>query len=334
MSLIKECDEGSQKIGVNDVLTRELFDSTSTSSSNGSTTTSSTGGSSACSSSSLQECYSNCTALSPLAALPYVADSCKLSPLSKLIPSTNSKPSSSPASAIRYPRKLEHDHNGAVKRSMGLMKLRRQGSHPPATPNRSSNCNTCNGTFNQAAAARELMASLERLSMKEKTMGPNEEREKEAQRALLRSGSEESINASRRNGIKAELPFTAKIAAAMDAEGLIGVQEEISVQYSKYKSRVLHSVSPPSSFKSTCKSRKQLKRPAAAGYISGDHEMRPRKMQSTLSRRRSRWIILRRLRSSRALLGKIWRKFKRVFSSSSRKHLQIKELLKVNTFKD
>lgn len=198
--------------------------------------------------------------------------------------------------------------NGGLMRMQGLMKLRRQGSQPP--------CSLRN------KQARELLASLQRLSLKEDTVEAHNS-------LLLKIELEGSLANNERPTLqvrsKPELPFSAKIAAAMDADGLIGVEKHISDHHNAtaiHQSQTqaanhhINSITALHSKVSKNVRRCELTRGAKSG----------RKRSSI--KRRSGWIVLRRLRTSRSLLGKIWKNIKRAFSSSPSKRWLHRELLK------
>ncbi|KAI5079558.1 hypothetical protein GOP47_0005037 [Adiantum capillus-veneris] len=219
---------------------------------------------------------------------------------------------SSPLDALLFspsperPRILKSPPDGhtsqAVKKSMGLMKLRRQGSHPPGI----------NGTpLHQAAAARELMASLERLSVSKcnaavpKLKNGTENIDAEAQRSLLEEGMEDEATDRVSKGGAQRLPLGAKIAAAMDAEGRIGVQKEIAERVEgMLKERELQVTTAADEPKMATKTRRKKKK-----------------------RGLGRWTIRPKLRWTRTLFGKIWRNIKRLFSSSTKSHRGTKTLL-------
>ncbi|MCO5578213.1 hypothetical protein L7F22_032051 [Adiantum nelumboides] len=288
-------------------------DNTSSTSSHGSNSSTITFNSSSDGSATSSQLQLSPASPSPSKFSPNAAESKLSSPLN-FIHYTDSKLLSSPSPGrrpqnVKFPSAGSHT-NHAVKKTMGLMKLRRQGSLPPAI----------NGTLlHQAAAARELMASLERLSLSEKVATPTfiknggENAEREARRALLGEETKEEFRVAVLRGAGAQgLPLCAKIAAAMDAEGRIGVQKEIAeIVEGMMKERELQMMS-------------------AAGERKLAKKTKQKAKKTKQKRGSGRWIIRPKFRSTRTLLGKIWRSIKRLFSSSTNSNRAKKKLVSIS----
>ncbi|MCO5552956.1 hypothetical protein L7F22_006476 [Adiantum nelumboides] len=244
---------------------------------------------------------------SPSKLSPDAAESKLFSPLNFIHYTDSKLILSSPSPGRPQNVKLPHT-NHAVKKTMGQMKLRRQGSHPP----------NINGTsLHQAAAARELMASLERLSLSEKVATPTfiknggENAEREARRALLGEETKEEFRFAVLRGGAQGLPLCAKIAAAMDAEGRIGVQKEIAERVEGMMKE------------------RELQIMGAAGERKLAKKTKQKPKETKQKRGSGRWIIRPKFRSTRTLLGKIWRGIKRLFSSSTNSNRAKKKLVPI-----
>ncbi|KAH7301087.1 hypothetical protein KP509_23G011700 [Ceratopteris richardii] len=201
--------------------------------------------------------------------------------------------------------------NEAMKKSMGLKKLRQQSASRSLA---AAFDGVMNCSVNHARKTTETSTRWRASTTTEKgTMTTDIDSESDSQKCQLKDGSTNNDGPSNRTS--KEIPLRAKIAAAMDAEGRIGViskiestlQEERRQRLSEQQS----AVSPGSCENSISLLNKKRK---AKGCC-----------RSAASGRGGRWIVRRRLRYARSFLGNLWRRISRLLLHST-KGVRVKKL--------